>query len=62
MDGMITHTLAVTYEITRKGYKGGTDKVAITEGYTTVQDIPKMIAIRRSVRPTEVFIKLIREL
>jgi hypothetical protein len=56
------YDLSVTYEITVRGYKGGTDNVRITEGYTTVQDIPKMIAMRRKVSPARVKITLIREL
>ena len=57
----VTFDLIVTYEINVKGYKGGTDNVRITEGYTTVQDIPKMIAIRRGVSPKRVIISLIRQ-
>lgn len=54
-------TLLVTYEINREGWKGGTDRVKITEGYTTVQDLPKMLGIRRGVKPAEVEITLIRQ-
>lgn len=60
-DTQVTYDLSVTYEIDVKGYKGGTDNVRITEGYTTVQDIPKMIAMRRGVSPSKVRISLIKQ-
>lgn len=56
------HRLEVSYNVTRPGYVGATDRVAITEGYTTVQDIPKMIGIRRGVSADEIEITLIHEL
>jgi hypothetical protein len=58
----ITYRLLVSYEITREGYAGGTDNVVITRGYTTVQDIPKMIGIRRGVTASEVVITLVTQL
>lgn len=62
LDSMITHDLLVTYTIDIKGYAGGTDKVRITEGYTTVDQIPSMIGIRRGVSPRKVIISLIRQI
>lgn len=60
-DTEVTYDLTVTYWIAVKGYKGGTDNVRITEGYTTVQDIPKMIAMRRGVSPNKIRISLIKQ-
>jgi hypothetical protein len=57
----VTYDLEVTYRIRRYGYKGGKENFRITEGYTTVHDIPRMIATRRSVRTDQVIIELIRE-
>jgi hypothetical protein len=38
------------------------DNVAITEGYTSVQDIPSMLGIRNKCKPSDIKIDLIREL
>ncbi len=57
----VTYDLKVTYLVTIAGWKGGTDNVRITEGYTTVHDIPKMIAIRRGVPAKKIRITLIRQ-
>lgn len=54
--------LQVSYYITGTKRRNSIDNVSLTDGYTTVQDIPKMIAMRNKVTPSRIRITLIREL
>lgn len=51
----------VKYGISKKGYKGGTQRCAIEEGYSTVNDFAKMIAMRRGVSEEDILIYEYRE-
>src|SRR4029078_10143269 len=57
----MTQTWNVTYQI-KGNDKPFTNRCTITEGYKTMNDIPKMIAIKRGVEESDIIlIALLRE-
>jgi hypothetical protein len=54
----------VWYDVTRAGYSGGQTTVAIGpdasgQPYTDFEDVRKIIALKRTLRPEEIFIRTV---
>ncbi len=62
MRGEVTETLTVAFAIRRPGREDRHDitRVVLTEGHSTRDDIPRMIAIRRGVSPDAVTVLAVK--
>lgn len=52
----------VAYEVSRKGYVGGTTRVALAQEGSTVEDIPQIVALKRGVKADEIVILSLQQI